>query len=129
MERTYIESDQASNSYAELGRYLTSTGWVVSGHLAEVGVVLYYNRSQVSIGSTSSLCAPSVFSSSQSTAIHIQGVRRTLRTEELSRDVQGFTSHNDNLLAVEQLLSHGTGQTTKEVTLAIDGDLLHVHVS
>ncbi len=48
---------------------------------------------------------------------------RTLRTEELSRDVQSLATNNNDLLAVEQLLSHGTGQPTKEVTLAIDRDL------
>lgn len=47
----------------------------------------------------------------------------TLRTEKLSGDVKGLASHNDNLLAVEELLGHGTGQTTKEVALAINGDL------
>ncbi len=51
------------------------------------------------------------------------GVKRTLRTEELSRDVQGLAAHNDDLLAVEQLLGHGAGQPTKEMTLAIDRDL------
>jgi hypothetical protein len=51
------------------------------------------------------------------------GVERTLRTKELSRDVQGFASHNDNFLTVEQLLSHSAGQPTKKVTLAIDRDL------
>jgi hypothetical protein len=50
-------------------------------------------------------------------------VERTLRTEELSRDVQGLASHNNDLLAVEQLLGHSAGQPTKEVTLAIDSDL------
>lgn len=52
---------------------------------------------------------------------------RTLRTEELSRDVQGLTSHNDDLLTIEQLLSHSRGQTTKEVALAIDRDLFRHH--
>ena len=51
------------------------------------------------------------------------GLKRTLRTEELSGDVQGLASHNNDLLAVEELLSHGAGQPTKEVTLAIDSDL------
>jgi len=64
----------------------TSSGWVVSGHLAEVGVVLQ------------------------------------LRTEKLSGDVESLTSHNNDLLTVEELLGHGRGQTTKEMTLAIDGD-------
>lgn len=51
------------------------------------------------------------------------GVERTLRTEELARDVEGLTSHNDDLLAVEQLLSDSAGQATKEVSLAVDDDL------
>jgi hypothetical protein len=56
-------------------------------------------------------------------------VGRTLRTEELSRDVEVLTAHNDNLLSVEQLLGHSTGQTTEKVALAIDGDLSHSHIS
>lgn len=51
------------------------------------------------------------------------GVERTLRTEELSGDVEGFTSHNDDLLAFEELLSHGAGKATEQVTLAINNDL------
>lgn len=50
-------------------------------------------------------------------------MERTLRTEELARDVEGLTSHNDDLLAVEQLLSDSAGQATKEVSLAVDDDL------
>ena len=53
----------------------------------------------------------------------VDGVERTFRTEELSRDVEGLASYNDNLLSVEELLSHGGSQTTKEMTLAIDSDL------
>jgi hypothetical protein len=52
-------------------------------------------------------------------------VLRTLRTEELSRDVQGLASHNNDLLAIEQLLSNSACQPTEEMTLAIDCDLLH----
>jgi hypothetical protein len=48
---------------------------------------------------------------------------RTLRTEELARDVEGFTSHDDDLLASEQLLCHGAGQATKEVSIAVNDDL------
>jgi len=55
--------------------------------------------------------------------------RRTLRTEELSRDVQGLASHNYDLLAIEQLLSNSAGQPTKEVTLAIDRDLVKIKAS
>jgi hypothetical protein len=38
-----------------------------------------------------------------------KGIGRTLRTEELSGDVQSLASHDDDLLAVEQLLGHGAG--------------------
>lgn len=55
MERTCGEldtistcSNSASFVDSKRERYLTSSGWVVSGHLSEVGVVLYYIRSQVS---------------------------------------------------------------------------------
>lgn len=46
--------------------------------------------------------------------------RRTLRAEELARDVQGLASHNNDLLAVEQLLGDRGGQATEKVPLAID---------
>jgi len=46
--------------------------------------------------------------------------RRTLRAEELAGDVQGLTSHNDDLLAVEQLLGNGAGEATEQVPLAVD---------
>ena len=46
--------------------------------------------------------------------------RRTLRAEELAGDVQGLTSHNDDLLAVEQLLSDCGSQATEKVPLAVD---------
>jgi hypothetical protein len=46
-----------------------------------------------------------------------------LRTEELAGDVEGFTSHNDDLLAVKQLLSNSAGQATKKVSLAVNDDL------
>jgi hypothetical protein len=46
--------------------------------------------------------------------------RRTLRAEELAGDVQGLASHNDDLLAVEQLLGDRGGQATEKVPLAVD---------
>ena len=52
-----------------------------------------------------------------------EGSRRTLRAEELSRDVEGFAAHNNDLLAVEQLLRDRAGQATEQVALAVD-DLL-----
>jgi hypothetical protein len=58
-----------------------------------------------------------------------EGAERTLRTEELSRDVQGLGSHDDNLLAVEQLLGDSACEPAKEVTLGIDRDLFHVAIS
>lgn len=45
---------------------------------------------------------------------------RTLRAEELAGDVESLTSHNDDLLAVEQLLGHGAGEATEQVPLAVD---------
>lgn len=54
---------------------------------------------------------------------HGIGFERTLRTEELAGDVEGLTSHNDDLLTVEQLLGDSAGQTTEEVSLAVDDDL------
>lgn len=52
-----------------------------------------------------------------------EGVERTLRTEELAGDVEGLTSHDDDLLTVEQLLGDSAGQTTEEVSFAVDDDL------
>jgi hypothetical protein len=48
------------------------------------------------------------------------GCGRTLGAEELAGDVQGLAAHNDNLLAVEQLLGDGAGKATEEVPLAVD---------
>jgi hypothetical protein len=47
----------------------------------------------------------------------------TLCAEELSRDVEGFASNNDNLLSVQQLFGDSASQTTEEVSLAVDNDL------
>lgn len=55
------------------------------------------------------------------------GGLHTLVPEKLARDVQILTSHNHDLLAVEQLFGHDTGQTTKEMSLAIDNDLRNSH--
>lgn len=50
--------------------------------------------------------------------------KRTLGAEELAGDVQGLAAHNDNLLAVEQLLGDGAGEATEQVPFAVD-DLNH----
>ena len=50
-------------------------------------------------------------------------MRRTLRTEELSRDVESLAADHNDLLALEELLSNNAGETTKEVTLAVNDNL------
>lgn len=57
-------------------------------------------------------------------AIGIVSGRRTLRAEELARDVEGFAAHDNDLLAVEQLLCDRAGKTAEQVALAVD-DLRH----
>ena len=54
----------------------------------------------------------------------VYGVQRTLSAEELSRDVERLAANDNDLLALEELLSNGRGKTTEKVALAIDGDLL-----
>ena len=49
--------------------------------------------------------------------------RRTLSTEEFARDVEGFGSDDNNLLAIEKLLCDGTGETTEQVSLAVNDNL------
>lgn len=49
--------------------------------------------------------------------------RRTLRAEELARDVEGLATNDHDLLAREELLGHDAGKAAKEMTLAIDDDL------
>jgi hypothetical protein len=63
-------------------------------------------------------CLPSL----PSIALGIE--RRTLGAEELAGDVEGLAAHNNDLLAVEQLLSDGAGEATEQVALAVD-DLIH----
>lgn len=52
------------------------------------------------------------------------GSRRTLRAEELSRDVESLATDDNNLLAAQQLLGNDTGETTQKVALAVNDDLL-----
>jgi hypothetical protein len=46
--------------------------------------------------------------------------RRTLRAEELSGDVEGLAAHNNDLLAIEQLLRDRAGQATEQVALSVN---------
>ena len=47
-----------------------------------------------------------------------------LVTEEFTRDVQGFTSDDNNLLTVKGLLSDDGSKTTKQMTLRINDQCL-----
>ena len=51
---------------------------------------------------------------------------RTLRAEELARDVEGLAADDNDLLAVEELLGDDAGQAAKQVALAIDHDLFRI---
>ena len=68
----------------------------------------------------SSSCSDNVQSRRCRLAKVLVGWLRTLCAEELARDVQGLAAHNDDLLAVEQLLGDGAGKATEQVTLAVD---------
>lgn len=48
---------------------------------------------------------------------------RTLRTEELSRDVECLAADNNDLLAAQQLLGNDAGKTAQKVALAVNDDL------
>lgn len=50
--------------------------------------------------------------------------RHTLSSEEFAGDVESFAADYNDLLTVEQLLSHRAGQATEEVSLAIDYNLM-----
>jgi hypothetical protein len=57
---------------------------------------------------------------------------RTLRAEEFAGDVEGFTTDDDDLLAIEELLCHDAGKATEEMALAVNDDLCdsqNFHVS
>lgn len=58
-----------------------------------------------------------------------EGLVLELGAEELAGDVEGFTSDDDNLLAVEKLLGDNAGQATEEVSLAVNDDLYRFHIS
>jgi hypothetical protein len=44
----------------------------------------------------------------------------TFSTEEFARDVEGLSSDDDDLLAVQKLLCNCAGETTEQVSLAVD---------
>jgi len=49
-------------------------------------------------------------------------VELQLVSEELTGDVQGLASDNDNLLTVQQLLGDDRSQTTQQVALTVDNN-------
>lgn len=67
-------------------------------------------------------CVKVLQDSSDSSIVRFRiiGGGRTLRTEELSRDVESLAAHDNNLLAVEELLSDRAGQTAEQMALAVD---------
>jgi hypothetical protein len=52
---------------------------------------------------------------------------RTLRSEELAGDVEGFAADDDDFLAVEQLFGDGAGEAAEEVAFAVYHDLAYMH--
>ena len=53
----------------------------------------------------------------------VTGIPHTLSSEELSGDVEGFASDDDDLLALEELLGDDRSQAAKEMALGVDDDL------
>lgn len=132
VERTWDQqSDRVVIAHREKCR-LTSAGGVVSGHLAQVGVVLdclqtVSNRSwlfDISGAAQVDLFVRPVRRNFARRGVRSwTGARRTLRAEELSGDVESLAADDDNLLAAQQLLGNNTGQAAEKVALAIDDDL------
>ena len=55
--------------------------------------------------------------------------RRTLRAEELAGDIEGLASNDDDLLPVQKLFGDCAGETTEQVTLAVNDNLQILSVS
>lgn len=53
---------------------------------------------------------------------------RTLRSEELAGDVEGFAADDDDFLAVQQLFGDGAGEAAEEVAFAVYHNLGEVLV-
>lgn len=50
-------------------------------------------------------------------------IGHTLGAEELSRNVDSFAAHNDNLLSTEKLLGDDTGKTSEKMAFPINDNL------
>lgn len=119
------------------GLLLTTTGGVVPSLLAEVGVVLHCFRATKSVILVPSRRFRNQKSFARGKRVWVcalvsrfffrwdfAGVsKRTLRAEELSRDVEGLAADDNDLLAVQNLLGDDGREAAKEMTLAIDDDL------
>ena len=57
-------------------------------------------------------------------ALRSESVGRTLCSEEFARDVESLAAYNDYLLAIKELLRDGTGQTTQQMSLAVNDNLV-----
>lgn len=114
-------------------KYLTSTGGIETSLLAEEGLVVDckdMDESQPPLysvcPSTISLCyvlSRSFLFKAKHLLFPFGGVTHTLSAEEFARDVDGFASDDDNLLAVKELLGDGAGKATEEVALAVNDNL------
>ena len=85
----------------------TASSGIVSGDLAEVGMILDW-RIIRSVGDWNpSWC------------------RHTFCSEEFARDIERLTSDDHYLLTVQELLRDDAGKTTEQVTLAVNHNLGH----
>jgi len=50
-------------------------------------------------------------------------IGHTLGAKELSRNIDSFTTNDDNLLSTEKLLGDDAGKTSEQMTFAINDDL------
>ena len=95
----------------------TTTGCVVTSLLAHEGLVLHCGKELVVCWPVDTVLYRVVSKGDGG------GMRRTLGAEELSRDVEGLAADDDNLLAIEELLGHGRGETTEKMSLAVNDNL------
>jgi hypothetical protein len=104
----------------------TTAGRVVSGLLAEVRGIVHcksISARVLRLGSSDKSEFPKNECQSCRLSRGIIGGGRTLRTEEVTGDVQILAADDDDLLTAEELLCDDTGESTQKVTLAIDHDL------
>ena len=100
-----------------------ATSGIESSDFSEIGLVLHCSKIRVSAECFESqrvepaICAGSLL-------WQMWWTSRTFCTEELSGDIDSFTTDDHDLLPIQQLLRYRTGQATKQVSLPIDHNLL-----